>query len=188
MTTHVYRVKPGDSAASIARQFAGSSSRAQELLQLNYGSIHIGPYVRIPPSWVLKKTPVRKPATKGTPRRTRGVGQIPTTGVWDYQEHHPVAGTEKPCCGGCASGQGCEGTPATPTGSSNTLASPCSKKKAPMSIPGTTSFPVGFGQPSNAPITTTSVPVAMAAGWGVPIAIALVSAAAGFGLAYLVAK
>jgi hypothetical protein len=81
------------------------------------------------------------------------------------------------CCTSCEHGGTCEcALPAV------------SQPKAPISVPGSTSFPVGFGQPANAPITTTSVPVAMASSWTVPLAIALACGAAGFGLAYLISK
>jgi hypothetical protein len=95
--------------------------------------------------------------------------------------HEPILtvsgpGAKKPCCRSCAEGKPCEG--------GSTINSPCSQPQAPPSIPGSTSFPVGFGQ---GPITTQYPAVAVVSSWGVPLAIGLVSAAAGFGLAYWIA-
>jgi len=79
-------------------------------------------------------------------------------------------GVGKGCCASCKQGGPCDG---------------CSKPKAPISVPGSTSFPVGFGQ-TGAPITTTSVPVAVVSSWAFPLTVAFLSAAAGFGLAYAI--
>jgi hypothetical protein len=93
-----------------------------------------------------------------------------------------VSGVGKePCCASCASGGPCTGC-----GSEGVAMPPCSTPKATPSIPGSTSFPVGFGQSSSAPVTTTSVPVAMVTAWAVPLVIGAISIAAGFGLAYAI--
>jgi len=87
-----------------------------------------------------------------------------------------------PCCARCGqTGGSC-------AGEQNTIANPCSQPQAPPSIPGSTSFPVGFGRGvGQGPITTQVPAVAVVSSWAVPLAIGLVSAAAGFGLAYWIA-
>jgi len=84
----------------------------------------------------------------------------------------------EPCCASCAEGKSCEGC------MPKHKAPRCSEPKAPISVPGSTSFPVGFGQ--SAQTLTSSVPVSAAVGWAVPLTIGLISIAAGFGLAYVI--
>jgi hypothetical protein len=101
--------------------------------------------------------------------------------------HAPVAGT---CCASCQAGGPCSGCGSGAGTGSNPETLPI----PPLPIhdvrlkPGDTSFPVGFGQPANAPIATTSVPVAVVASWAVPVSIAVLAGLAGFGVAYFISK
>lgn len=101
----------------------------------------------------------------------------------------PVEGTHagfgKSCCGSCAMGGPCE---SECVGAQCAVPMPaCSAPQAPPSLPGSTSFPVGFGQTPSAPSTLSTVGDALS-GWGVPIAIGVISLAAGFGLAFVISN
>lgn len=119
-------------------------------------------------------------------RGVRGTGDAPSFEVAPRAQgavHEPILtvsgpSSKVPCCARCGqTGGSC-------AGEQNTIANPCSQPQASPSIPGSTSFPVGFGQ---GPITTQVPAVAVVSSWAVPLAIGLVSAAAGFGLAYWIA-
>jgi hypothetical protein len=108
-----------------------------------------------------------------------GFGHLPDVG--------PGVGA---CCASCQAGGPCTGcTSDTGTGSNpETLPIPPVPIHDVRLKPGDTSFPVGFGQPANAPVVTTSVPVAVVASWAVPVAIAAVAGLFGFGVAYFISK
>jgi len=94
-------------------------------------------------------------------------------------------GVGKACCGGCASGGPCTGCEGQGCG---VKMPPCSASQATPSIPGSTSFPVGFGQTApTAPSTVSTIGDALS-GWGVPLAVGAISIAAGFGLAYVISN
>lgn len=125
---------------------------------------------------------------------------------------YPVSAAKKPCCAGCAkTGGSCgKGVGTQPYGAQPTqqpcadsvCGPPCSEPKAPISIPGSTSFPVGFGAPrglgqqrglgrglgQSTTDTSSSLTTAgdVVSAWAVPLTIAVISAAAGFGLAYAI--
>jgi hypothetical protein len=92
--------------------------------------------------------------------------------------------TGAPCCARC--GQ----TGGTCGGAGGVQQPACSAPQAQPSIPGSTSFPVGFGQVGlgQGPITTQYPAVAVVTSWGFPLAVAAASIAAGFGLAYIINK
>jgi hypothetical protein len=110
-----------------------------------------------------------------------GVGAAPGTSA-----------TGKPCCGSCAAGGPCEGCEGAKCA---VQMPPCSSPSAPPSIPGSTSFPVGFGRVAVRGVGQTATPTTTAstigdalAGWGVPLAVGVISIAAGFGLAYVISN
>ena len=120
----------------------------------------------------------------------------PTEGVGQTVAY---AKTGKPCCGGCASGGPCDGG-GCGTGVGQCVAAECAVQmppcsgcpKATPSIPGSTSFPVGFGRGLGQAVTTGASTVSTVgdalAGWGVPLAVGAVSIVAGFGLAYVLSN
>jgi hypothetical protein len=87
------------------------------------------------------------------------------------------------CCGGCASGTGCD----TECSSGGCGGNPCTPipHVVPQGVPGRSAFPVGFGQASTASNTAT-IAASAVSGWAVPLAVGAISLAAGFGLAYVI--
>jgi len=87
----------------------------------------------------------------------------------------PCEGTKKSkkaCCASCAEGRSCEG------------GAPCSQPKPTPSVPGSTSFPVGFGQSSVGPIATQNPALAAVSAWVFPLTVGAIGLAAGMGLAF----
>lgn len=102
-----------------------------------------------------------------------------------------ITGVGKGCCASCAQGGPCEMTCESGCPSPVQMP-PCSAPQAPPSIPGSTSFPVGFGQTDDSSSTTSSASSTLStagaalSGWGVPLTVGAISIAAGFGLAYVI--
>lgn len=178
-----YTVQPGDTPMRITHKLIGNPAGIGELIRSNahkptvgvgrtvtFRDLDVGERLTIPPRWLGGHTQVVHP-------RDSNEG----TEIGDDGGSEPILGLgNAPCCRGCASGGSCEGS--CP---SNTQP-PCSEPKAPPSIPGSTSFPVGFGQDASPPAVTTSTVASAISGWGVPLAVGAVSIAAGFGLAYVI--
>lgn len=213
---NLYQVQPGDTAHSITQKFLGNASRVHDLLRNNrhkpvvithgpygYGgrpgtsrtfqSLQAGEHLIIPPKWSLYSRCPRGFHLVGNrcvPNGSTGVGQTRMVVEPSAQNGQPIvtalgpSSGKKPCCDSCAHGGPCEGCP------DSVKAAPCSTPKAPISIPGSTSFPVGFGQSTDTSSTgTSSLTIAgdAVSAWAVPLTIAVISAAAGFGLAYVIA-
>ena len=177
-----------------------------------FRELHVGERLTVPPAWEARTTsrqtglaghayPQPAPAYAVRPRAGgdgggddsgHGVEPILTIvghrGVPATQRVGEGVGqskTGKPCCNSCASGGSCEGCEGTKCA---VQMPPCSVPQAPPSIPGSTSFPVGFGQAApTGPSTVSTIGDALS-GWGVPLAVGVISIAAGFGLAYVISN
>jgi hypothetical protein len=193
-----YVVQPGDTPMSITQKLLGNPTHVADLVRANahkpalwvgstltFREMHVGEQLAIPTKW---ESQVRTTARHPQHAHRRGTGELdqPSFEVAPRAQGSPEPiltvsgpGEKKPCCRSCAEGKDCDCD-----GTNSTINHPCSQPQVPPSIPGSTSFPVGFGQ---GPITTQYPAVAVVSSWGVPLAIGLVSAAAGFGLAYWIA-
>lgn len=181
---------------------------------LTFQNLNVGEQLTIPPRWLPSLGKGRRTGTAGYAHAQKGPhfevrpraggggggddsghGVEPILTVsgphGTHRSNVPVAGTMAPfaglptgvgagaCCGSCAAGGPCE---------TDCVKQPiCSVPSATPSIPGSTSFPVGFGQTAPAASTASTVGDALA-GWGVPLAIGVISIAAGFGLAYAISN
>jgi hypothetical protein len=180
----IYTVQPGDTPMRITHKLLGNPSRMGELIRSNahkptigfgrtvtFRDLAVGERLTIPPRWIGVSGPQQVVHPRDLNEGTE---------IGDDGGSEPILGLgKKTCCRGCASGGSCEGTCPSKT------QPPCSEPKAPPSVPGSTSFPVGFGQTSPPAVTTSTVASAIS-GWVVPLAVGAVSIAAGFGLAYVI--
>jgi hypothetical protein len=207
----IYTVQNGDTPMRITHKITGDPRRVAELVRANahkpavnvgghtltFRELHVGEKLTVPPNWHSRANGLGDCSPN---YRVRPNAQISNEDYLNQGDSEPVrtasGPSHKPCCARCGeTGGSCGGS----TGGS-TVKHPCSTHKAPQSIPGSTSFPVGFGQGKirkirtlrrgvgQGPITTQVPAVAVVSSWGLPLAIGALSAAAGFGLAYLIAK
>jgi len=173
---------------------------------LTFRDLQVGERLLVPPSWARRvrragvagksyPQPVpnyavgpRAGADGGGDDSGHGVEPIRViSGHGGYPGAMPTEGTHagfgKACCGSCAVGGPCE---SECTGSSCAVQMPdCSAPQNAPSIPGSTSFPVGFGQTAPTGASTASTIGDALSGWGVPLAVGAISICAGFGLAYV---
>jgi hypothetical protein len=178
-----------------------------------FRELHVGEHLTVPPAWESRASltrpsrqtgvaghayPQPAPAYAVRPRAgadgggdDSGHGVEPILTIMGHRgvpaaqrvgEGVGQSRTGKPCCNSCASGGSCE---ACEGAKCAVQMPPCSAPKAQPSIPGSTSFPVGFGQAATATTTASTIGDALS-GWGVPLAVGAISIAAGFGLAYVI--
>lgn len=175
-----------------------------------FRELHVGERLTVPPAWESRARgvsghayPQPAPAYAVRPRAgadgggdDSGHGVEPILTIMGHRgvpaaqrvgEGVGQSRTGKPCCNSCASGGPCEGCEGVKCA---VQMPPCSVPQAPPSIPGSTSFPVGFGRGvGQATTTSTASTIGDAlSGWGVPLAVGAISIAAGFGLAYVISN
>src|SRR5271154_4963422 len=194
----IYTVQAGDTPMGITQKLLGNPTHVNELVRANahkqfvsvtgavtglgssptltFRDLYGGEQLNIPANWRISGVGDCSPSYAVRPN-AHSVNEF-----GDEQEPEPIKtvsgpSKKKPCCARCGqTGGSCN------DGKSNTIKNPCSISQAPQSIPGSTSFPVGFGRGvGQGPLVTQSPVVAVAASWGVPLAVGVLSAAAGFG-------